>query len=182
MFPNCRLFSPCFITNLWSWPPEADRKADLQGSDVVPVFDRDEQHVSWLQNTFQIRSFGKLREKLSVGILHLHLQRRRSDSAGLNMRSLGPLSSPDWCCEEAATDAGRACPCRLGNTDGCICFLPPGIYRKIKPMCWLLQKGDGLTWARKFCWGSWCSGDTVPAGPNHAFIVMSSSSPSPRQQ
>lgn len=39
----------------------------------MPVLDGDEQHVSRLQDTFHIRSRGKLREAFSVWILHLHL-------------------------------------------------------------------------------------------------------------
>ena len=37
-----------FITDVQSRPPEAHREAELQGSDVVPVSDRDEQHLSRL--------------------------------------------------------------------------------------------------------------------------------------
>lgn len=62
-----------WTTNLSSGPPEADGEAELQRSDVMPVLHRDEQDVSGLQHTFQIRSLGEPREPLEVRILHFHL-------------------------------------------------------------------------------------------------------------
>lgn len=118
--------------DLWSWPPEADREAELQGSDIMPVSDRDEQHFSWLQYTFKIWSLGKLREALCVWIFHLHLHgsSQKLENAAyicrLNMRSLCGLSiSPDWYCEGAGIDEGTACLCPRGNIGECICFPPP---------------------------------------------------------
>lgn len=96
--------------------------------------------------------------------------------------------APDWCCEGAGIHEDKASLCPLGNTAEYICFpLPLEMQKKsqvITLIKWqmLSKRILVVTWARKFCWGSWWRGDTVPLGPNHAFTVMLSSSPSPRQQ
>lgn len=66
-----------FIVAVESWPPEADGETEFQGSDVMPVSHRNEQHISRTQHAFQIRSLGKLRELLCVWILHLNLHGKR---------------------------------------------------------------------------------------------------------
>lgn len=118
-----------------SRPPEADGEAELQGSNVVPVSHRDEQHFPGLQHALQIRSLGKLREAFRVRILHVHLHGRSQkigNAAYIFTGSAVPylygLSiPPDWCCEGAGIDEGTACRRPPGSTVEYICFPPPDV-------------------------------------------------------
>lgn len=56
-----------------SGPPKADREAELEGADVVPVTSWDEEHVPRLQEALLVRDFSKQRVAVIVWTFHIHL-------------------------------------------------------------------------------------------------------------
>ena len=74
-----------------SLPPEADRKADGQRLNIVPVLGRDVQHVAGLQHTLQVHGIGKLGELVQVGPLAVHLAGVSQETGGVRVEMLGEL-------------------------------------------------------------------------------------------
>lgn len=61
-----------------------------------------------------------------------------------NMYYLYGLSiPPDWYCEGAVIDEGKACLCPLGNIGECICFPPPNVYMRKSLVVNKQQSRDG---------------------------------------
>lgn len=74
-----------------SLPPEADRKADGQRLNIVPVLGRDVQHVAGLQHTLQVHGVGKLGELVQVGPLAVHLAGVSQETGGVRVEMLSEL-------------------------------------------------------------------------------------------
>ena len=74
-----------------SLPPEADREADGQRLNVVPVLGRDVQHVTRLQHALQVHGIGKLGEFVQVGPLAVHLACVSQETGGVRVEMLGEL-------------------------------------------------------------------------------------------
>ena len=74
-----------------SLPPEADRKADRQRLNIVPVLGRDVQHVAGLQHTLQVHGVAKLGELVQVGPLAVHLAGVSQETGGVRVEMLGEL-------------------------------------------------------------------------------------------
>ena len=55
-------------------PPETDRKADVNGPDVVPASWRDVEHVSWVKEVFLTYCLGEVGKPGEVRRLHVYLR------------------------------------------------------------------------------------------------------------